>query len=127
MENRLKALRAERGWSQAELADRLDVSRQSVNAIEVGKYDPSLPLAFKIARLFGQPIEAIFRANELVRRSVLGEIRPSRVSNRMSAMDRKAAPGPSPIFLNIQSPLQIMAFTEPLRVIGINSTNRRGH
>jgi putative transcriptional regulator len=61
MENRLKALRAERGWSQAELAERLDVSRQSVNAIETGKYDPSLPLAFKIARLFDQPIEAIFR------------------------------------------------------------------
>ena len=60
MKNRLKALRAERGWSQAEVAERLDVSRQSVNAIETGKYDPSLPLAFKIARLFGQPIEAIF-------------------------------------------------------------------
>lgn len=60
MKNRLKALRAERGWSQAELAERLDVSRQSVNAIETGKYDPSLPLAFKIARLFGLPIEAIF-------------------------------------------------------------------
>ena len=60
MKNRLKALRAERGWSQAELAERLDVSRQSVNAIETGKYDPSLPLAFKIARLFGQSIEAIF-------------------------------------------------------------------
>jgi putative transcriptional regulator len=60
MENRLKALRAERGWSQAELAERLDVSRQSVNAIEIGKYDPSLPLAFRIARLFGRPIEAIF-------------------------------------------------------------------
>ena len=60
MNNRLKALRAERGWSQAELAERLDVSRQSVNAIETGKYDPSLPLAFKIARLFAQPIEAIF-------------------------------------------------------------------
>jgi putative transcriptional regulator len=61
MKNRLKELRAERGWSQAELAERLDVSRQSVNAIESGKYDPSLPLAFKIARLFGQSIEAIFR------------------------------------------------------------------
>ena len=61
MKNRLKALRAERGWSQAELAEHLDVSRQSVNAIETGKYDPSLPLAFKIARLFGQPIEAIFQ------------------------------------------------------------------
>ena len=60
MKNRLKVLRAERDWSQAELADRLDVSRQSVNAIETGKYDPSLPLAFKIARLFGQAIEAIF-------------------------------------------------------------------
>lgn len=60
MKNRLKTLRTERGWSQAELAERLDVSRQSVNAIETGKYDPSLPLAFKIARLFGQPIEAIF-------------------------------------------------------------------
>ncbi|MBV9995460.1 MAG: helix-turn-helix transcriptional regulator [Caulobacteraceae bacterium] len=60
MRNRLKALRSERGWSQAELAERLDVSRQSVNAIETGKYDPSLPLAFRIARLFGQPIEAIF-------------------------------------------------------------------
>jgi putative transcriptional regulator len=60
LKNRLKALRAERGWSQAELAERLDVARQSVNAIETGKYDPSLPLAFKIARLFGQSIEAIF-------------------------------------------------------------------
>jgi len=60
VKNRLKALRAERGWSQAELAERLDVSRQSVNAIETGKYDPSLPLAFRIARLFGLPIEAIF-------------------------------------------------------------------
>jgi putative transcriptional regulator len=60
MKNRLKVLRAERDWSQADLAQRLDVSRQSVNAIEVGKYDPSLPLAFRIARLFGQPIEAIF-------------------------------------------------------------------
>jgi putative transcriptional regulator len=60
MKNRLKELRAERGWSQAELAERLDVARQSVNAIETGKYDPSLPLAFKIARLFGQSIETIF-------------------------------------------------------------------
>jgi putative transcriptional regulator len=58
--NRLRVLRAERGWSQAELADRLDVSRQAVNAIETGKYDPSLPLAFKLARLFEQPIEQIF-------------------------------------------------------------------
>ena len=60
MKNRLKVLRAERDWSQADLAQRLDVSRQSVNAIETGKYDPSLPLAFRIARLFDLPIEAIF-------------------------------------------------------------------
>jgi len=60
MKNRLKVLRAERDWSQADLADRLEVSRQSVNAIETGKYDPSLPLAFRIARLFDQPIEQIF-------------------------------------------------------------------
>jgi putative transcriptional regulator len=60
MKNRLKVLRAERDWSQADLAERLDVSRQSVNAIETGKYDPSLPLAFKIDRLFDMPIEAIF-------------------------------------------------------------------
>ena len=65
MKNRLKILRAERDWSQADLAERLDVSRQSVNAIETGKYDPSLPLAFKIARLFGQPIEAIFQDDAL--------------------------------------------------------------
>lgn len=60
MKNRLKVLRAERDWSQADLAERLEVSRQTINAIETGKYDPSLPLAFKIARLFEQPIEAIF-------------------------------------------------------------------
>jgi putative transcriptional regulator len=60
MKNKLRMLRAERGWSQADLADRLDVSRQSVNAIETGKYDPSLPLALKIARLFGEPVEDIF-------------------------------------------------------------------
>jgi len=64
MKNRLKVLRAERDWSQADLAERLEVSRQSVNAIETGKYDPSLPLAFKIARLFDQPIEAIFREGD---------------------------------------------------------------
>jgi putative transcriptional regulator len=58
--NRVRELRSNSGWSQAELADRLDVSRQTVNAIETGKYDPSLPLAFAIARLFGEPIEAIF-------------------------------------------------------------------
>jgi putative transcriptional regulator len=60
MNNRLRVLRAEFGWSQAELGGRLGVSRQAVNAIETGKYDPSLPLAFKIARLFDQPIEEIF-------------------------------------------------------------------
>ena len=60
MKNRLKVLRAERNWSQADLADRLQVSRQSVNAIETGKYDPSLPLAFRIARLFELSIEEIF-------------------------------------------------------------------
>jgi putative transcriptional regulator len=60
MNNRLKVLRAERNWSQADLAERLSVSRQSVNAIETGKYDPSLPLAFKIARIFELPIESIF-------------------------------------------------------------------
>ena len=60
MNNRLRVLRAERGWSQADLAEKLEVSRQSVNAIETGKYDPSLPLAFRIARLFAAPIESIF-------------------------------------------------------------------
>lgn len=63
MRNRLKVLRAERNWSQADLAERLDVSRQSVNAIETGKYDPSLPLAFKIAAVFGLTIEQIFSAD----------------------------------------------------------------
>ena len=60
MKNRLKVLRAERDWSQSDLADHLQVSRQSVNAIETGKYDPSLPLAFRIAEVFGLPIEDIF-------------------------------------------------------------------
>ena len=60
MNNRLKVLRAERNWSQADLATKLEVSRQSVNAIETGKYDPSLPLAFRLARLFDLPIEQIF-------------------------------------------------------------------
>jgi putative transcriptional regulator len=60
MKNRLRVLRAQRGWSQSDLAERLEVSRQSVNAIETGKYDPSLPLAFKVARLFATTIEAIF-------------------------------------------------------------------
>ena len=64
MKNRLKVLRAERDWTQAELADRLEVSRQTVNAIEKGKFDPSLPLAFKAARLFGLTIEEIFNDEE---------------------------------------------------------------
>jgi putative transcriptional regulator len=60
VKNRLRVLRAERAWSQADLAKQLEVSRQSVNAIETGKFDPSLPLAFKLARLFGTTIEGIF-------------------------------------------------------------------
>ena len=64
MNNRLKVLRAERNWSQADLAERLGVSRQSVNAIETGKYDPSLPLAFRIARVFEASIEQIFSCEE---------------------------------------------------------------
>ncbi|MBN03679.1 helix-turn-helix transcriptional regulator [Ponticaulis sp.] len=64
MENILRVLRAERKWSQADLAEQLGVSRQSINAIETGKYDPSLPLAFSLARLFGRPIEEIFKDPE---------------------------------------------------------------
>jgi putative transcriptional regulator len=60
MKNRLRELRSERRWTQADLAERLDVSRQTVNAIEVGRYDPSLPLAFRIARVFALPIEELF-------------------------------------------------------------------
>lgn len=60
MDSRVRELREAQGWSQGELAERLAVSRQTINAIETGKYDPSLPLAFRIARLFGQPIETIF-------------------------------------------------------------------
>ena len=61
MKNRIKVLRAERDWTQADLAAALEVSRQTVNAIETGRYDPSLPLAFRLARLFGQSIEDIFQ------------------------------------------------------------------
>jgi putative transcriptional regulator len=64
MKNSLRVLRAERRWSQAGLAERLGVSRQTINAIETGRYDPSLPLAFSIGRLFGQPIEQIFSADD---------------------------------------------------------------
>lgn len=60
MESRIRELRERFGWSQGELAERLDVSRQTVNALETGKYDPSLPLAFRVARLFEEPIESIF-------------------------------------------------------------------
>ncbi len=66
MNNRLRLLRAERNWSQAELAERLAVSRQTINAIETGKYDPSLPLAFQIARLFTLSIEQIFFPEEVI-------------------------------------------------------------
>jgi putative transcriptional regulator len=64
MNNRLRVLRAERGWSQEELGGRVGVSRQAINAVETGKYDPSLPLAFRLARLFGCPIEEIFDDGE---------------------------------------------------------------
>ena len=64
MNNHLRELRGEQGWSQADLGERLAVSRQTINAIETGKYDPSLPLAFKIARLFGCQIESIFVPGE---------------------------------------------------------------
>ena len=64
MINRLRELRGEQGWSQADLGERLAVSRQTINAIETGKYDPSLPLAFRIARLFDRPIESIFVPGE---------------------------------------------------------------
>jgi putative transcriptional regulator len=63
VKNRQKVLRAERDWSQADLADRLAVSRQTINSIETGKYDPSLPLALRIGKLFGQPVEQIFIDN----------------------------------------------------------------
>jgi putative transcriptional regulator len=64
LRNRLRVLRAERRWSQADLAERLGVSRQTVNAIETGRYDPSLPLAFKVARIFEASIESIFQDDE---------------------------------------------------------------
>lgn len=60
MKNAVRQLRADRGWSQGDLADQLEVSRQTINAIETGRYDPSLPLAFSISKLFGKPIEKIF-------------------------------------------------------------------
>ena len=77
MKNRLKVLRAERDWTQAQLADALDVSRQTINAIETGKFDPSLPLAFRAARLFGLHIEEIFHEPEVykARTSLVTEIK----------------------------------------------------
>jgi putative transcriptional regulator len=64
MKNKLRELRAARGWSQVELAERLGVSRQTINAIEAERYDPSLPLAIKIAKLFGKPVETIFQGED---------------------------------------------------------------
>jgi putative transcriptional regulator len=64
MKNIVRELRTDRGWSQGELADKLEVSRQTINAIETGRYDPSLPLAFAIAKVFGKPIEKIFSADD---------------------------------------------------------------
>ena len=65
MKNKLKVLRAEQNWSQAVLADKVDVSRQTINAIETGKYDPSLPLAFKLSRIFNLPIEEVFEPKDI--------------------------------------------------------------
>jgi len=67
VKNNLRSLREARGWTQGALADELDVSRQTVNALETGRYDPSLPLAFRISRLFGQPLESIFDPEEALR------------------------------------------------------------
>ncbi len=75
MKNRLKVLRAERDWTQANLADELGVSRQTVNAIEKGKFDPSLPLAFKVARLFDLSIEDIFQDNPTTPTTTLNAVR----------------------------------------------------
>jgi len=66
VKNRIHVLRAERRWTQAELAERLNVSRQTINALETEKYDPSLPLAFSIARLFGKTVEEVFQPDEIV-------------------------------------------------------------
>jgi len=67
LKNQLRVLRAERAWSQAELADRIGVSRQAINAVETGKFDPSLPLAMRLAKLFGKKVEEIFTLDELER------------------------------------------------------------
>lgn len=86
MNNRLRVLRAERGWSQQDLADRLEVSRQSVNAIETGKYDPSLPLAFRIADVFAMKIEEIF-----LRENDHDPLLPSPIARRLDRHHRRAA------------------------------------
>jgi len=86
MKNRLRLLRTEREWSQAQLASRLDVSRQTVNAIETGRYDPSLPLAFSIARLFEQPIEDIFDPGQRPLRAA----EPSLARGRGSGLRRRS-------------------------------------
>ncbi len=86
MKNSLRELRAEREWSQAELASRLDVSRQTVNALETGKYDPSLPLAFKIAQLFERHIEDIFDPDE--RQATAAD--PSLAAARSGALRRRS-------------------------------------
>lgn len=78
MKNRLKVLRAERNWSQTDLGERVGVSRQAVTAIETGKYDPSLPLALKLARLFEQPVESIFLLDEEVSQPAAADARSLR-------------------------------------------------
>ena len=78
MKNKLKDLRRKRGWVQADLAERLGVSRQTVNAIERGKYDPSLPLAFKISRVFRQPIESLFYPDKRETSTKSAKSRPAR-------------------------------------------------
>lgn len=77
MRNDVRALRAERGWTQADLAHRVDVSRQTINAIEVGKFDPSLPLAFRLARLFGLTVEDIFHDDEVAGTGESEELPPT--------------------------------------------------
>jgi putative transcriptional regulator len=78
VKNRLRELRDEHGWTQGALADRLGVSRQTVNAVETGRYDPSLPLAFRIARLFGEPIEKIFALDDTIADAIGPDAGPGR-------------------------------------------------
>ena len=88
MKNRLKVLRAERDWTQGDLADRLLVSRQTINAIETGKYDPSLPLAFKIARIFERPIEEIAQPRQATTENHAGAT-ANRDAATLNALERK--------------------------------------